>query len=129
MSCSGLLNDLKLFTSSASPSYIPSLPPPLPPTDAPRSPEMLLLMLMTDCTIRHGHPLIRPCHSECFSTTFLSLILSLSPTRSPINSSPSTTPLLLPPLVFCCLPLCSFFFPIAMAHNAVETVRPHRGDV
>ncbi|XP_074547497.1 claudin-11-like [Halichoeres trimaculatus] len=29
----------------------------------PRSPEMLLLMLVTDCSIRHGHPpLIRPSH-------------------------------------------------------------------
>lgn len=55
MSCSGLLNDLKLFTSSASPS-LPSAS--LPRADAPRSPEML--KLVTDCSIRHGHPLIPP---------------------------------------------------------------------
>lgn len=97
MQCSGLLNNWKLFTSSASPSlrlpYLPppSLPPALAPADAPRSPDMLLLlmlMLVTDCSIRHGHPLIRPQWVFFPSHTHFSLPLILSPSRSPLQPPP-----------------------------------------
>lgn len=112
MSCSGLLNDLKRFTSSASPSLPPPLLLLLPP--APSSPEMLLLMLLTDCNIRHGHLLIPRRHSECFPTTFslFKLAFRASPSSPPSSSYPVPFPCLYRPPLFCSL------FLRAMAHTA-----------